>query len=764
MANSIVVDLLARTGSFETDMERAEKSTKKRTKEIQKSFDEMASTIRVSAVAAAGAVGLMVNSVLNDANEIANLSRISGAGAEEFQKFAAASRTVGIEQEKLGDIFKDFREKVGEFMQTGGGGMKDFFEQIAPKVGVTADAFKNLSGPQALQLYVDSLEKANLSQDEMSFYLESMASDTTALIPLLRNGGTELRELGDQAERTGQVMSNETIASAQQLKKDMMELNGQLSGAKNTIVTELLPALSELATALNEVDGEGSAMKTIAEGIAVVFETVAVLGLNVAYVVEQIGLEITGLGEQALAVMKFDFAEAKRIGEQMQKDAADARAKVDRQSEAILTARARASSWAALNGMVGDNTGGGSTPPGGGGGGGGGGDGPKGPKAPEYVSPLLEEAKSFAQAMEAINRAQMNAKATAEDYTATQAQLVELFGTPEFINMPETWKEAIAAQAEAQINTELAARAAAEFADQQARINDLTGRSELEKQIEDYLLLAEAMQMGKISAEEFAVGLNKIGLGEDGEDYWTKWLEGAQESLMNFDELANSVVENFSTRFGDAFEQMVFDSQNLGEAISGLAEGMARSIVNALGQMAAQWLAYQAVQLLVGKTTAASAAGAQIFEALASQQMAALNAFASTAAIPLVGPALAPAAAAGAYAATSPFVATIASLSTAAVGARQSGGPVSDGMPYLVGERGAEMFVPNTSGAIVPNHKLGGGDVTVNMIEDKRRAGQVEERQNNGKRELDVFVADIMGDGPRAKSIQKAFGLQRRGY
>ena len=57
MANSIVVDLLARTGSFETDMERAEKSTKTRTKAIQESFDAMSSTIRVSAVAAAGAVG-----------------------------------------------------------------------------------------------------------------------------------------------------------------------------------------------------------------------------------------------------------------------------------------------------------------------------------------------------------------------------------------------------------------------------------------------------------------------------------------------------------------------------------------------------------------------------------------------------------------------------------------------------------------------------------------------------------------------------------
>lgn len=80
-----------------------------------------------------------------------------------------------------------------------------------------------------------------------------------------------------------------------------------------------------------------------------------------------------------------------------------------------------------------------------------------------------------------------------------------------------------------------------------------------------------------------------------------------------------------------------------------------------------------------------------------------------------------------------------------------------------MGERGAELFVPNTSGAIVPNDRLGGGNVTVNLIEDKRRAGTTERRANNGEQELDVFVADILGDGVRSRAIQQAFGLRRKG-
>jgi phage-related minor tail protein len=37
------------------------------------------------------------------------------------------------------------------------------------------------------------------------------------------------------------------------------------------------------------------------------------------------------------------------------------------------------------------------------------------------------------------------------------------------------------------------------------------------------------------------------------------------------------------------------------------------------------------------------------------------------------------------------------------------------GMPYLVGERGPELFVPSTSGAVVANGSGGGGDVVLQL-------------------------------------------------
>jgi hypothetical protein len=48
--------------------------------------------------------------------------------------------------------------------------------------------------------------------------------------------------------------------------------------------------------------------------------------------------------------------------------------------------------------------------------------------------------------------------------------------------------------------------------------------------------------------------------------------------------------------------------------------------------------------------------------------------------------------------------------------ARALGGPVMGGSSYLVGEQGAEIFTPSTSGNITPNHAMGGGNtITVNV-------------------------------------------------
>ena len=49
-------------------------------------------------------------------------------------------------------------------------------------------------------------------------------------------------------------------------------------------------------------------------------------------------------------------------------------------------------------------------------------------------------------------------------------------------------------------------------------------------------------------------------------------------------------------------------------------------------------------------------------------------------------------------------------------GMRAFGGQVNAGSAYLVGERGAETFVPSTDGMIIPNGGSSAGNVKVNVL------------------------------------------------
>lgn len=224
-AESLNIILSARDKEFTKALDKSQKNvmkfankSQKNLSKTSKSFDSLGNAAKKLAplLAAAFSVSAARNAITL-AKEIGNLSRLAGTSAEDFQKLAVAARTVGVDQAKLADILKDVNDKVGDFLVTGGGPMKDFFETVAPLVGVTAEQFRNLSGPQALQLYATSLEKAGANQQDFTFFLEALASDATLLAPLLRNNGKAFREMGDEAGRAGAIIKNETIDASEKL-------------------------------------------------------------------------------------------------------------------------------------------------------------------------------------------------------------------------------------------------------------------------------------------------------------------------------------------------------------------------------------------------------------------------------------------------------------------------------------------------------------------------------------------------------------------
>jgi len=94
---------------------------------------------------------------------------------------------------------------------------------------------------------------------------------------------------------------------------------------------------------------------------------------------------------------------------------------------------------------------------------------------------------------------------------------------------------------------------------------------------------------------------------------------------------------------------------------------------------------------------------------------------------------------------------------------RANGGNVHDGRPYMVGERGPELFVPGQDGRISPNSAMGGGSVTVNIINEGGE--QLEQKQTqrrrgpNGEQTIDVMVKSSM---ERLDSQGQLDGIFRR--
>ena len=310
---TLTIDLAANVARLQSDLGRAARINEKHAADMQRRW-QAASRLVGAAVAAVatGAFAAWIKSSIDAAAQLQQLSNVAGASTDQFQAWSFGARMVGIENEKLSDILKDVNDKVGDFMSTGGG-MADFFENIAPKVGVTAAQFRNLSGPDALQLYVTSLDKANLSQADMTFYMEAIASDATALLPLLRDNGAGMAEYANQAQRLGLILSSETIVQAQAFNQQLTTLSAITDNVGSQIAAEMLPSLSEMAGLLIDFSQDAEAASVAAEAFGFVLRTVASIAIGVSTTFANVGRAIGGLAAAAAAAASGEFSAADEI-------------------------------------------------------------------------------------------------------------------------------------------------------------------------------------------------------------------------------------------------------------------------------------------------------------------------------------------------------------------------------------------------------------------------------------------------------------------
>lgn len=196
--------------------------------------------------------------------ETDNFARVAGESIERFKQMSFAAGQFGLTAEQLGDAFKDTRERIGDFIATGGGPLQDFADVMGYTKEQTlafAQSVEGLSGRDVLVEMVRQLEEGGKSTEQMSFALEGMANDMTKLLPLLTNGASELNRLETKMAAVQNPLSEDDIRQFRDFKESIDLVGASFQDLATNAVIPLLEPFTVLTNKVSEFFGslnEGS--------------------------------------------------------------------------------------------------------------------------------------------------------------------------------------------------------------------------------------------------------------------------------------------------------------------------------------------------------------------------------------------------------------------------------------------------------------------------------------------------------------------------
>ncbi|OQX12806.1 MAG: hypothetical protein BWK73_13910 [Thiothrix lacustris] len=178
------------------------------------------------AALAAGTVAA-TNDLLRLNAELNTLSQTLNIGRESLQLWQIAGESVGIDADKMGDIFKDVNDKLGDFANTGGGEAVDLIKRLKLDIN---DLIK-LSPDQALLKIADAMGKTkDMSTAEKTFLLEGLADDASRLLPLLENNAEKLGIIRDRASTNLVLITPEQKRILDEANAKMAEIGSSFAG------------------------------------------------------------------------------------------------------------------------------------------------------------------------------------------------------------------------------------------------------------------------------------------------------------------------------------------------------------------------------------------------------------------------------------------------------------------------------------------------------------------------------------------------------
>jgi hypothetical protein len=550
-AGSIVVDLLMRTGSFETDTGRAAKSLAKFRKEAVQTAKEVGAVLGVAAVAAGTALVAMTKQAIDAADGLNKLSQKTGETAETLSGLQYAFELGDVSSEEFGSSMAKLARSMSEAAQ-GSGDTAAAFSALGVSVknadgslrgtgAVLSDVAEKFAG------YEDGAEKTALAQ---AIFGKSGAD----LIPVLNAGADGLASMADEAKRLGIVIDTQTARAAEEFNDTMTKLGKATQSIGLRMATELLPTLqaiaSEFLTARQEGGPFADLLDTVAASARTAFETLTVLGANIAFVFGGVGREIGAIAAQVVALATLDIKGFRAISDAVREDAQRARAELDAFERRIVGSGANRQMAAALGindieRAAGPLSRAPRLP------GSGGGKSRSSPRSPDtYADDVAQAVASAITGSDVIK---------AKELADQIAYLDELFFKAGLdAEIYESAMRKLTGQ------TGSAKDSTSEFLREQERLADLLGSTasaELERQRDDMKLLAKAYEDGRISVEKYVEAV-QARLGQTGVQA----------------EKTKSLAEDLGLTFTSAFEDAIVSGGKFSDVLKGLEQDLLRLI------------------------------------------------------------------------------------------------------------------------------------------------------------------------------------------
>ncbi|TVO53158.1 phage tail tape measure protein [Denitromonas halophila] len=558
---TLTLDLIAKTGGFESGMDKAARVADKKTRQIERQAKERAKAIEktfttmAAGIATAWGALNLASSVKGAADLSDQLSKMSQRTGVAVQELSALNYAASLNDATLQDLGNGIKGVSNKMLAAQAGSSEAAAAFSALGISITDSAGK-LRPVEAVVLDIaDAFSTMEDGAGKSALANKLMEESGIRLIPTLNNGRAGLRAMRDEASLLGETLRDLAPYSVE-FNDNMTRIDTQGQTLAATIALATIPALNEVAKEFLNARDQTSVFDTAASAAKTTIETLAIVGANVAFVFAGVGREVGGVAAQLSALSTLDFEAFSAIGDMMKADAEEARARLDAFEQRVMNPSAQEPTLPTqkVSAPALPNT-------------------QKKPKAlngknaASTQDPLTDAAKAYADVMGLLDRALRDANASGLNLTATEAELARAMSDPAFLDMPETWRNAVAQQAEYTLSAE-------KVAAEQTRLNELiaaTPTAQLDAQRDTMLFLASAFEQGRISAEQFTEAA-QTSLGNI-----PKHTDSAGESFIDLAKLAQDAAQDMS----GAFVDYLFDpfNKSLGDMLASFLKAIAKMVV-----------------------------------------------------------------------------------------------------------------------------------------------------------------------------------------